>query len=225
MRSIARSKRNTGLVLGLLVVLGTIIVWLAPMEQTLGEGIRAVYVHVAFIWTGMLGLLIGSILGMAVVATGRERLEAWSQTLVWIALLFFAGGLAMSVVAARVNWGAVFWQEPRTNAALQLLAFAVIVQGLNTLPIPTRLKGALRVVPLLLMVWITWSTPLVLHPRNPARTSSSTGIRLTFLSLFILSTLAATWLVVYARSRIEKLPAATDGRRPISDKRQSTPVP
>jgi len=40
----------------LLVVLGMLVVWLAPAERTLGEGIRWVYVHVALVWAGTLAL-------------------------------------------------------------------------------------------------------------------------------------------------------------------------
>jgi hypothetical protein len=125
----------------------------------------------------------------------------------------------MSVVAARVNWGAVFWQEPRTNAALQLLAFGVIIQGLNTLPIPVRIKGALRSIPVLLLLWITWRTPLVLHPRDPARSSSSIAIRLTFFSLFVLCTLGAAWVLAHLRLIREKDPSAPAFRH-LSPKRK-----
>lgn len=209
MTHIIRSKRNTGMVVAILVAIALFIILVAPEEQTLGQGIRAVYIHVAFIWTGMFGLIAGGILGIVVATTGWKRVESWSQTLVWIALLLFAAGLGMSVVAARVNWGAVFWQEPRTNAALQVLAFGIIVQGLNTLPIPIRIKGALRSVPVLLMLWVTWRTPLVLHPRDPARSSSSAAIRWTFLSLFVIYTLGAAWILAHLKLNQEKNRAAS----------------
>ncbi len=220
-----RSKRNTVLILTALIILGAFIVWTAPEEKTLGQGIRAVYVHVALIWSGMFGLISGGLLGLVIAGTGRKRLELWTHTLTWIALLLFAAGLGMSVVAARVNWGGFFWEEPRAIAALQLLAAGVIVQGLNTLPLPVRAKGFLRSALVLLMVWLSWSTPLILHPRDPARASVSANIRLTFFSLFVLCLMGGGWVLIYLRSSLE-----ANGKEPTreshtADRRRPTPTP
>jgi hypothetical protein len=179
----------------LLLIAAALILWLAPEEQTLGSGIGSVYVHVALIWTGILGLAIAGVLSLGAALSGRPHFESWSYPLTWVALGIFAAGLVMSAVAARVNWGGVFWREPRTNAALQVLALGLIVQLMASWPIPLRLKGFLRVGLVLFLLWSLGFTPRVLHPEDPARTSSSAAIRLTFLGLSVLCSLIAGWLV------------------------------
>lgn len=187
---------------GAVLILATILLWLAPAEETLGDGIISVYIHVALTWSGMVGLLLAGLLGLLMAIFSRPALGSWIYSLVWIALAMSAGGLFMSVIAARVNWGAVFWQEPRTSSALQLLAIGLIVQLLNGWRLPYRLKGLLYLVPAAYLIWSTLVTPLVLHPENAARSSPSSTIQLVFFGLFGLFMLAGAWLVVALRRRL-----------------------
>jgi hypothetical protein len=150
----------------------------------------------------MTGLLLGGLLGLIMAIFTRSALQNWIYSLVWIALAMFAGGLIMSIIAARVNWGAIFWQEPRTSSALQLLAIGLIVQLLNGWRLPYRLKGLLYAVPAAYLVWSTLVTPLVLHPGNAARSSPSTAIQLVFFALFGLFAIAGAWLVIALHRRL-----------------------
>ena len=201
MAELVGSRRNSGLVLGSIVALAALLLWLAPAEQTLGSGITSVYVHVALTWAGMTGLIIAAVLGMAAALLGRPGLQDWGHVIGWVGLGMFAAGLIMSAVAAGINWGNVFWQEPRFNSALQILALGVIIQVATMLPIPYRVRGVLQAIPALALVWLTTFTPLVLHPGNAARTSPSAAIRFTFLGLYLLSCLAGAWIVLTARRR------------------------
>lgn len=188
-------------VLAVLAVLACVLLWLAPAEQTLGSGITSVYVHVALTWTGMTGLVVAAVLGLAAAILGRPGLQGWAHVIAWASLGAFAAGLAMSALAAGINWGNVFWQEPRFKSALQVLALGLIVQIANSLPINYRLRGILQAIPAVALIWLTMITPLVLHPGNAARTSPSTAIRLTFFGLYILCCLASAWIVLAIRQK------------------------
>ena len=188
--------------LGLLLLAG-LVVWLAPLERTLGAGIKVVYIHVALIWTGMTALSLIGLLGLGVMATGQESIQTWSQAIGWVGLIFFAAGIAMSMVAANVNWGGVFWDEPRFQATFRVLAVAIIILIVNGWPIASRLKGLLSCLLTGFLAWSILTTPLVLHPQSPVRTSPSTAIRLTFFALFVLSVLMAAWLVWLLRQETE----------------------
>jgi hypothetical protein len=179
------------------VALAALLVALAPTERTLGEGIKVVYVHVALSWTGLTGLALTGLLGAALLVTGQRAWAAWAQTTGWVACGFFAAGLAMSLVAARVNWGGVFWQEPRTAASLRALAVAVIALSVAGWLGGRRWAGLLYLLPVALLGWSIQAAPLVLHPQNAVWSSPSAGIRLTFLALFALFSLAALGLVYY----------------------------
>ncbi|UCG24837.1 MAG: hypothetical protein JSW55_02225 [Chloroflexota bacterium] len=187
------------LMLGGIVVLAAVVLWLAPAEQTLGSGITSVYVHVALTWSGMTGLIVAAALGLAAALLGRSGWQDWGHVVGWVGLGMFAAGLIMSAVAAGINWGNVFWQEPRFNSALQILAVGLIVQVVNSLPLPYRLRGLLQALPAALLIWLTMITPLVLHPGNAARTSPSAAIRFTFIGLYVLCCLAGAWIVLAIR--------------------------
>lgn len=192
----AKSSKHFWAILGGLAILAAILVLLAPGEQTLGSGIKSVYVHVALTWTGMIGILSAGLAGLAAAIFAKPSLQDWAHKIAWVAFAFFSAGLVMSIVAASINWGAIFWQEPRTNSALQILAAGLVVQVANSWSMSYRLKGTLNFVLAGFLIWLIQTTPLVLHPGNAARSTTSLAIRFTFFGLFVLSTLAAAWIVI-----------------------------
>lgn len=200
MKSKRIAQRYIWAALALLLLLASVILLLSPEERDLGSGIKSVYVHVALTWTGMSGLIIAGLVGLAAAVLNRESLQSWATTTAWVALGFFALGLVMSVIAAGINWGAVFWQEPRTSTVLQVLALGLIVQGINTWPVPLRLKGILSFLLAVILLVLIFTTPLVLHPGNAATTANSLAIRFTFFSLYAVS-MAAAALIVLALQR------------------------
>ncbi len=183
------------LVLSGLLLAVVFVLRLAPEEATLGQGIKTVYIHVALTWTGMAGFVAAGLLGLLVIATGGQRFAAWMQTLGWVGFGFYAAGVAMSALASKVNWGNVFWQEPRMMAALNGLAVAVIVLAANIWIPWVRLRGLLQAILPVIIFWLTASAPLLLHPRNPITTSDSLGIKLAFGGMFLLTAALAVWVV------------------------------
>jgi arginine exporter protein ArgO len=179
-----------------LVAIAALVLWLAPAERTLGEGIKLVYVHVSLTWTGMVGLMVMGVFGLGMALTGWKRLLALIRTIGWVSIAFYGGGLVVSALAAWVNWGGVFLSEPRTRTSLNIMALALIVQVAGGWLPWVRWTGLLYTTPIALVAWTSVSTPLVLHPNNPITTSSSTAIQLTFFALFALSSLAAIWAAI-----------------------------
>ncbi|MFN2188566.1 MAG: hypothetical protein ACK2T3_07365 [Candidatus Promineifilaceae bacterium] len=182
--------------LGLLFLIGAVILILSPEERELGSGIRSVYVHVALTWTGMSGIAIAGLIGLASAVLNNEALQRLGSTIIWVALIFLGLGLIMSLIAGGINWGAVFWQEPRSKMVFQLLAVGLFVQGVNAFPIPFRLKGILQFMLPVVMAVLLMTTPLVLHPGNAATTSESSAIRFTFIGLYGAAMAGAAWIVL-----------------------------
>ena len=179
MLTLVQSTRVTTAVLVVITLLATIILLLSPIEQTLGNGIRIVYLHVALIWVGMAGLLIAGLLGLIISAVPAATWLTWLRVTSWVAFGFFSVGAIISLVAEIVNWGAIFWSEPRTASILQILAVAVIIQITGSWLNHARLYGLLHAALAGFMVWSTGRAELVLHPDNPIGTSSSTCILAT----------------------------------------------
>lgn len=187
-----------------IVLAGVILVWFAPAEQTLGQGIKVVYVHVALMWVGMAGLALAGMLGawIAVVPNARSfRLDAWMDKFGWVALGLFIAGVVISFLAAKINWGAVSLREPRTEAGMIFSAVALIVKIVGGWLPSRRLRGALHALLMVLVVWSTVNTPLVLHPKNPVGASSSSAIQFAFIGLSVLTALLFIWIVWYWQIR------------------------
>lgn len=177
------------------------VLLVAPEERRLGAGMRIVYVHVALIWTGSLGFMATGLMGIWLAFAPRPMLQSWMRTVGWVALLFFAAGWAMSALASQVNWGDVFWAEPRMAATMTGLAAALIVQIVNGWLRWLRVQGLLAAGLVVFLMLSVRSAPLLLHPGDPIGTSSSSAIQLTFVGLFVLTSLAAIWAVWFLRRR------------------------
>jgi hypothetical protein len=179
-----------------LIALGIVLVAVAPTERTLGAGIRWVYVHVGLVWAGTLGLGIAAALGVAACASGRAALGTWTWATWRAGLAAFALGVVFSMVAARVNWGAVFLAEPRMAASLRFLALAAIIQVIAAWVARPRVTGALALATFALLLWLVGGAELVLHPRDPVRTATSAAIQGTFALSFVLAAALTAWATV-----------------------------
>lgn len=192
------SKTIAKRALGLILLLALLLLWLSPAERTLGNGIKAVYVHVSLTWAGLAGFVAAALLGLAQLVARRPRWDSWRVTVGWVAFGFYLAGVAASALASQVNWGAVFWQEPRMVTSLNVLAAALIVQMGNFFFPWWWLRAALSLLLPGFVLWVNFTTPLVLHPRDPIGSSEATGIQLTFLAMFVLMALAEgvlVWLI------------------------------
>lgn len=187
--------------LAALLLLIVLVVWLGPDEQTLGNGIKTVYIHVGLTWAGIAGLGVAALVGLGVLFTANVNWAGWLKTLGWVATVLYGSGILMSMVASKDNWGGVLLQEPRMAAALNGFAIALIVQVLNGWLPWLRLRGLLALLLFSLILWLNGQAELVLHPPNPVRTTESSAIQLTFVSLFFLFTLVGAWLVWFLNDR------------------------
>lgn len=195
-----------------LIGLGAALAILAPAERTLGDGIRWVYVHVSLVWAGSAALAVAGLLGTAALVSGSAGVSAWTRAVWHAGLVVFALGIAFSLVAARVNWGAVFLAEPRMVAALRILAMAVILAVLDSWLARPRLTGALALLTAGLLAWQIGGAQLVMHPRDPIRQASAVGIQATFAIGFLIGaalTVSAA-LALHGRSASARPSMAAD---------------
>ena len=190
--------------IGLTAVALAVISWIvlaAPVEATLGAGIRSVYVHVGFTWAGMAGLYLAGAVGLVAVFWPNSTLIRWMRAVGIVGLSFFAAGTAVSLYAQQVNWGAISWVEPITAAMLRFTAVGIIVHILLSWPIGVRVKGGLSLALAAFHVWSVDNSALILHPQNPIGASDSSGIRNTFGAVFVVSLILGVWLVLYVHHR------------------------
>jgi hypothetical protein len=104
------------------------------------------------------------------------------------------------MIAARVNWGAVFLAEPRMAASLRFLALAVIVQVVAGWIARPRATALLACLTFVLLLWDVGGAELVMHPRDPVRTATSAAIQWTFACTFAIATALTAWMVMTLRA-------------------------
>ena len=187
------------LVLALLLALFITVVFIAPLEKTLGETIRLVYVHAALTRAGMIGFYICGLLGLIITITNNAKLQSWAQTAAWVSFGLFVLGGIFSVFAQQASWGGVPLAEPRVRMSMTMTAVIVIVLLVNEWIPWVRVRGLLYVAIAGYIAWVLPRTPLVLHPENAGGTSPSTWIRMAFPVLTALAIFIGVWFLTFLK--------------------------
>lgn len=110
-------------------------------------------------------------------------------------------GVGFSMIAARINWGAVALEEPRMEASLRFLAVAAIGAVAGGWVARPRVTSVLAIATFALLLWDVGGAQLVMHPRDPVRTATSAAIQATFGLCFTMATALTAWMVVALRPR------------------------
>ncbi|MDX1417991.1 MAG: hypothetical protein R3293_27565 [Candidatus Promineifilaceae bacterium] len=192
------------LVLALLILAFILLIFWAPAEQTLGEVIRYVYIHVAFTKAGLWGYYLAGLLGIVILISGNSNLQNFTQVVAWVALVLFILGGIVSIAAGFASWGGFPLDEPRNRTMLSAIAFALVVLILNHWLPWIRLRGLLYSMLAGYIAWTIPNTPLVLHPGDAGGASTSVAIRWTFILLPVLAFLIGAWFVWYFSRRLDK---------------------
>ena len=177
-------RKRDGFILILLLTIMAIVVWMSPEERTLGDRIKIVYVHVAFVWTGLLGILITGILSIGVFwQPFTRRLEQLLPIMNLTSVIFFGIGFLLSLLAAKINWGGILWTEPRAIAALRILSIAMMVQVFVFWFKNIRFRAGLYIMLLVFTLLINATVRNAVHPTNPIFSSDSNSFAISVMTL------------------------------------------
>ncbi|MGE5222433.1 MAG: hypothetical protein ACM3PY_08350 [Omnitrophica WOR_2 bacterium] len=173
----------------------------APTERVLGADARLVYLHGAWVWTALFGILAAALTGLAGLILRRESLHAWSRALGRAGLLLWITFLPLSLVVMQTSWNGLFLAEPRWRLSLAFAAAGLALQiGISLLqPIWASISN-LGFASLLL--WILQGTANVMHPPAPILNSHSMRIQLSFGLMLIFLSLAG-WQIALLFRRLE----------------------
>jgi hypothetical protein len=168
----------------------------APIERTLGEKARFVYLHGAWVWTALALFLAAGAAGLAGLLSGRTQIQAWSQSLGRTALLLWITFLPQSLYLMQANWNGLFLDEPRFRTPLNLAVVGLLLQvGLSFFPLKyTSLANILYAGA---VFFVMNGLETVLHPEAPVQNASSASIQASFyalLGLMILLALQIAWI-------------------------------
>jgi hypothetical protein len=175
---------------------------LGPEEQALGENVRIVYLHGAWVLTAEAALGLSALIGSLGILSRRERLHQWSAALGRTGLFFWVIDLPLSLWAMQANWNGLFLSEPRFRLTVIFAVVGVLLQvGLTLLarPVFTSLFNVFFFVAL----WIELKQAgYVLHPPpSPIFGSGILSLELFFTGIIFLTMAAAYFMTRWWLSR------------------------
>jgi hypothetical protein len=189
-----------------------ILTAISPAEKSLGERVRIVYLHGAWVWTSLALLLAAGILGMLGLITSRQKFHCWSNACGQSGVFLWVTYLPLSIVAAQTNWNGMFLSEPRFRMAMIFAVVGILLQlGLFLISNPVLTSSA-NIFYITALLFTLQSTENIMHPPAPMLQSNLSSIQFYFGALFILMVLAA-WQITRWLCRFETRPAETHDRR------------
>jgi len=191
----AGTNSHTRTVLWLALVITLMVLGLAarfgPLEKSLGTNIRLIYLHGAWVWTGMGAFALSALAGLAGLTLRRSSWHTWSRSLGYTGMIYWLTYLPMSLLMMQLNWGGFYFDEPRWKIPFSFAVIGLLLQaGLFIIRQPVLTSGGNLVFGTALL-WSLSRITSVLHPDSPILTSDSNNIRLFFVLLLAFSVIAA----------------------------------
>ncbi|MEI7987428.1 MAG: cytochrome c biogenesis protein CcsA [Chloroflexota bacterium] len=150
MQSKPRLLASLDIVCILLFASATFMVFFyAPLEVVMGMVQKVFYFHVASLWVGMLGFLVGGISGVIFLRTGNHHWDIVGLAAIEISLVFFFIGIVTGSIWARSTWNTWWTWDPRlTSAAIVELIYAAyfILRGGIDEPVRRARYGAIYAI-------------------------------------------------------------------------------
>lgn len=180
-------------VLALLTTAG--LTALGPQEKSLGDNIRIVYLHAAWVLTAEVALGLAAVIGFLGILSRRDRLHRWSAALGCTGVSFWVMYLPLSLWAMQTNWNGLFLGEPRFRVAVIFAATGIVLQiGLALLSRPafTSLFNVLFFVALRISLSQVGS---VMHPpSSPVFNSGNLSLELFYIGITFLTMASAYFM-------------------------------
>lgn len=162
-----------------------------PPERSLGNSVRIVYLHGAWVWTSLACFIAAAAAGAYGLLTGKIAWHRWSRALGRTGLFFWITYLPLSMWAAQTNWNGLFLAEPRWRLAMVFSLGGLALQvGVSLLEDPSWASAG-NLVFLALLGFSLANTEQVMHPPSPILTSDVWRIQLFFAALLGLVLLLA----------------------------------
>jgi hypothetical protein len=174
---------GTFLLIGLFALFG-------PLEKTLGINIRIVYFHGAWVWVGLTAFGTAALAGLAACLFRQTAWHRLSRSLALTALIFWLTYLPISMLLMKLNWGGMFFDEPRWKVPFAFVVIALLLQGGLFLLEIDWISSATNFFFAAALFWSLNQAVNILHPDSPIFESNSISIKVFFVLLFLLTLLA-----------------------------------
>jgi hypothetical protein len=204
--------RSPFLWFGITLLAIVVVTALGPAEKSLGTNVRVVYLHGAWVWTALICMLAAAVVGLVGLLSRRRNIHYWSRALGRTGLVFWITYLPLSLWAMQTNWNGLFLSEPRWRVAIIFAIGGLAIQiGITLLENPAWASG-LNLVYAAILIYVLQTTDQVMHPGSPIFSSGSGRIQIYFITLVVLTLLAAwqlarIWRGVENQTNLQVTPA------------------
>lgn len=168
-----------------------ILTAIGPAEKALGDNVRVVYLHGAWVWASLACILTAGLVSVFGLILRRVKLNYWSRALGRTGLILWITYLPLSLWAMQANWNGLFLIEPRWRVGVVFAIGGLILQlGLLLIDNPVWASAGNLVFMIILAITL-YNTKQIMHPSSPIFSSGSWRIEIYFLALFALMVFAA----------------------------------
>jgi heme/copper-type cytochrome/quinol oxidase subunit 4 len=172
-----------------------------PAERTLGENVRLVYLHGAWVWTSLFGFVASAAIGLAGFILNRETLHRWSIALGRSGLVFWLTYLPLSLWTMQLNWNGLFLDEPRWRVAIDFAIAGILIQVAIAIIQRAHWGSLINIAFISALAFALVQTDQVMHPNSPIASSGSVSIQGFFGILTVLCITAGLLLARWLHNR------------------------
>jgi hypothetical protein len=183
-----------------LVILGISV--LGPPERTLGENVRLVYLHGAWVWTSLFGFVASAAIGIIGFVLNRDVLHRWSIALGRSGMVFWLTYLPLSLWTMQLNWNGLFLDEPRWRVAIDFAIVGILLQIAIVIFQRPKWGSLLNIAFISTLGFVLVQTDQVMHPNSPIASSGSVSIQGFFGILTVLCITAGLLLARWLHNRL-----------------------
>jgi hypothetical protein len=186
-----------------LSVLLTLLLWLAPAEQTLGQAVKLVYLHGALVRTAIVIFAASLPVNLLALFRDQENWTAWGKALTWGAVVVWLAHTLFSMVTTYVTWGIpIAWFEPRTRFTFGVAGVSVIFVVAAHLANNVRFSSLAFTILAGLVLSLLPRLGIIQHPLDPIGTSTSNTIRAFYAAILLVTLILSGLLVTWFRARL-----------------------
>lgn len=168
---------------------------LGPEEKTLGDSVRIVYLHGAWVLTAEIVLALAALTGLLGLLLRRGKWHDWSAALGRTGMFFWVTYLPLSLWAMQANWNGLFLSEPRFRLAVIFAVTGILLQVGTTIMGKPFLTSLLNVLYYAALETSLRSTNYIMHPPpSPIFNSGLVWLQVYFIGVILLA-LAAAWFL------------------------------
>jgi hypothetical protein len=182
-----------------IIILG--ISSLGPSEQTLGENVRLVYLHGAWVWTALFGFVASAAIGIIGFILNKDELHRWSISLGRSGMVFWITYLPLSLWTMQLNWNGLFLDEPRWRVAIDFAIVGILLQIAIVIFQRPRWGSLVNIGFISVLAFVLTQTDQVMHPNSPIASSNSVTIQGFFGILTVLCITAGLLLARWLNNR------------------------